>query len=182
MLEWLKIESFIYQQWVNLSFWSFSTLLSLKICSAVKMRSFFKKLISYFYLTCISCKYSREGSSEKNIHSNFIVLSILKCKMGHFKPNFMNLVPGVFEIYGIHNLCYRNGVFTINEWFYYINRVYRISNTPGTKFTKLGLKYSYLHFKKNKTIKFEPTWDWLEPSLEALQRIHVNLSFSRFSW
>ena len=49
-------------------------------------------------LTRISCKDSRKGSSEKNIRSNFIVLSILKCKMEHFKPNFMNLVPGVFEI------------------------------------------------------------------------------------
>ena len=39
---------------------------------------------------------------------------------------------------------------------------------------KFGLKCSNLHFKKNKTIKFEPTWDWLEPSLESLQRIHVN--------
>ena len=53
-------------------------------------------------------------------------------------------------------------------------RVYRISNTPGTKLMKFGLKCSNLHFKKNKTIKFEPTWDWLEPSLESLQRIHVN--------
>ena len=51
--------------------------------------------------------------------------------------------------------------------------MYRISNTPGTKFMKFGLKCSNLHFKKNKTIKFEPTWVWLEPSLESLQRIHV---------
>ena len=30
-----------------------------------------------------------------------------------------------------------------------------------------------MHSKMNKTIKFEPTWDWLEPSLESLKRIHV---------
>ena len=50
------------------------------------------------HLTRISCKDSRKGSSEKNIRSNFIVLSSLKCKIEHFKPYFMNLVPGVFEI------------------------------------------------------------------------------------
>ena len=57
--------------------------------------------------------------------------------------------------------------------FYYINRVYCILNTPGTKFMKFGLKWSNLHFKRYKAIKFEPTWDWLESSLEPLQRIHV---------
>ena len=51
--------------------------------------------------------------------------------------------------------------------------MYHISNTPGTKFMKFGQKCSNFHIKKNKTIKFEPTWDWLEPSLESLQRIHV---------
>ena len=35
------------------------------------------------------------------------------------------------------------------------------------------MKCSNLHSKKNKTIKFEPRWDSLEPSLESLQRIHV---------
>ena len=38
---------------------------------------------------------------------------------------------------------------------------------------KFDLKCPNLHYKKYKTIKFEPTWDWLEPSLESLQRIHV---------
>ena len=38
------------------------------------------------------------------------------------------------------------------------------------------MKCSNLHFKKNKTIKFEPTRDWLEPFLESLQRIHLNRS------
>ena len=52
----------------------------------------------YSYLTWISCKDSRKGSSEKNIRSNFIVLSSLKCKIEHFKPYLMNLVPGVFDI------------------------------------------------------------------------------------
>ena len=61
--------------------------------------------------------------------------------------------------------------------FYNINRVYCISNTPGTKFMKFGLKYSNSHFKKYKIIKFEPTWDWLEPSLESLQRIHVKSKY-----
>ena len=38
------------------------------------------------------------------------------------------------------------------------------------------MRCSNLHFKKDKIIKFEPTWDWLEPSLESLQRIHVKLT------
>ena len=38
---------------------------------------------------------------------------------------------------------------------------------------KFGQKCSNFHLKKNKTIKFEPTWDWLEPSLQSLQRTHV---------
>ena len=74
----------------------------------------------------------------------------------------------VYHIYVVKSL-----VLWQNKSFYYINRVYRILNTPGTKFMKFGLKCSNLHFKKNKTIKFEPTWDWFEPSLESLQRIHV---------
>ena len=35
------------------------------------------------------------------------------------------------------------------------NRLYRLSNTLGTKNTKLGLKSSILHFEMDKTIKFE---------------------------
>ena len=42
----------------------------------------------------------------KKIRSNFIVSFILRCKMEHFKPNFMNLVPGVFvKPNGIPYLC-----------------------------------------------------------------------------
>ena len=102
---------------------------------------------------------SRKGSSEKNIRSNFIVLSIFKYKTEDFKPTFMNLVPGVFEIHH----------------FYNINRVYRISNTPGTKFVKFDLRWrSILHFKMYKTIKFERIFFSLEPFLESLQDVHVN--------
>ena len=50
------------------------------------------------FLTWILCKDSREGSSQSHVGSNFIVLFFLKCKLEHFRPNFMNLVPGVFEI------------------------------------------------------------------------------------
>ena len=49
-------------------------------------------------LTWILCKDSSEGSSQSHVGSNFIVLFFLKCNLEHFKPNFMNLVPGVFEI------------------------------------------------------------------------------------
>ena len=37
---------------------------------------------------------------------------------------------------------------------------------------KFGLKCSSLHVKKHKTMKFQSTWNWLETSLESLQRIH----------
>ena len=77
----------------------------------------------------------------------------------------------VCPIYAIRKVCF--AITWLKEWFYIINKIYHISNTPGTKFMKFGLKYSNLHFKKYKIIKFEPTWDWLEPSLESLQRIHV---------
>ena len=50
------------------------------------------------FLTWTSSKDSRKGSSEKNIRSNFVALFILKYKMEHFKPNYINLVPWVFEI------------------------------------------------------------------------------------
>ena len=50
---------------------------------------------------------------------------------------------------------------------------YRISNTPGTKFIKLGLKCSFLHFEMDKTIKFERIFFSLEPFLESLQEVHV---------
>ena len=49
-------------------------------------------------LTLIFCKDSREGSSQCHVGSNFILLFFWKCKLEHFKPNFINLVPGVFEI------------------------------------------------------------------------------------
>ena len=42
---------------------------------------------------------------------------------------------------------------------------------------KFSLKCPNLYFKKNKTIKFEPTRDWLGPSLESLQRFHVKNYF-----
>ena len=39
-----------------------------------------------------------------------------------------------------------------------------------------------LQSELEKTIKFEPTWDWIEPSLESLQRIHVNKNVVRICW
>ena len=44
-------------------------------------------------LTRISCKDLRKSSN-----SNFIVLFSFNSKMEHFMLNFMNLVPGVFEL------------------------------------------------------------------------------------
>ena len=43
------------------------------------------------------------------------------------------------------------------SFFYIIMAIYiyRISNTPGTKLMNFGLKYSILHLKMDKTIKFE---------------------------
>ena len=52
----------------------------------------------YQTLTWILCKDSREDSSQSHLGSNFIFLFFLKCKLEPFRPNFMNLVPGVFEI------------------------------------------------------------------------------------
>ena len=46
------------------------------------------------------------------------------------------------------------------------SRIYHIS--------KFGLKYSILHFKMNKTIKFERIFFSLEPFLESLEDVHVN--------
>ena len=47
-----------------------------------------------------------KGPNDKNIRSNFICfIHFLKCKMEHFKPNFMNLVPRFFEI--AWNACTR---------------------------------------------------------------------------
>ena len=62
--------------------------------------SYFRDIlkVSQFFLTWISCKDPRKVSSEKNIRSNLIVLIFLECKMKHLKPNFIYLVPGVFEI------------------------------------------------------------------------------------
>ena len=53
------------------------------------------------------------------------------------------------------------------------NRVYRISNTPGTKIMKFGMKCFILHFKMEKTIKFECIFFSLETFLESLQQINV---------
>ena len=60
------------------------------------LRSGTKK--KYQNLTWILCKDSREDSSQSHVGSNFIVSFFLKCKLEPFRPNFMNLVPGVFEI------------------------------------------------------------------------------------
>ena len=49
-----------------------------------------------------------------------------------------------------------------------------ISNTPGTKFIKFGLKCPILHFKMDKTIKFEHIFFSLETFLGSLQQINVN--------
>ena len=49
-------------------------------------------------LTWILCKDSRKGSRQSHVGSNFIVLFFLKSKSEHLRLNFMNLVPGVFEI------------------------------------------------------------------------------------
>ena len=58
-------------------------------------------------LTWILCKDSREGSSQSHVGSNFIVLFFLNCKLEYFRPNFMSLVPGVFEIWdGIPRIPY----------------------------------------------------------------------------
>ena len=51
--------------------------------------------------------------------------------------------------------------------------VFRISNTPGTKFIKFGLKCPILHFEMDKTIKFERIFFSLEHFLESLQEIRV---------
>ena len=110
----------------------------------------------------------------------YIVLFILKNKkIEHFKPNFKNLVPGVFEIWHtLFKYVIKIVLLPLNEWFYYMNRVYRISNTPGTKSLKFGLKCSILHFKMDKTIKFERTFFFqffsLKTFLESVQDIHVN--------
>ena len=47
------------------------------------------------------------------------------------------------------------------------------TNTPGTKFIKFGLKCPILHFKMDKTIRFERIFFSLETFLESLQEIHV---------
>ena len=80
--------------------------------------------------------------------------------------------------YGLPNFCIKSLILWQNITFYYINRVYRISNTPGTKFVKYGLRCSILHFKLNKTIKFERIFFSLEPFLESLQDVHVNKRLS----
>ena len=51
----------------------------------------FFSILCFLILTVILCKNSRKGSNQ-------IVLIFLKGKLEHFRPNFMNLVPGAFEI------------------------------------------------------------------------------------
>ena len=57
---------------------------------SVTMQSISSSLKVNNNLTWSFCKDFRKGSSKFHIRS--IVVSILKCKMKHFKPNFMNLV------------------------------------------------------------------------------------------
>ena len=76
--------------------------------------------------------------------------------------------------YNIPYLCNKYGISAKKEWFYYTNKEYNNSNTPGTKSIKFGLTCSILHFKMDKIIKFESIWNPLEPFLESLQEIHVN--------
>ena len=66
-------------------------------------------------------------------------------------------------------------LFWKNYLLYSINREYYISNTPWTKVMKLVLNSFILHSKCIDTIKFVPFWNWLEPFLEYLQKIHVNI-------
>ena len=65
-------------------------------------------------------------------------------------------------------------LFWKNYLLYSINRAYYISNTPWTKVMKLVLNSIILYSKCIDTIKFVPFWNWLEPFLEYLQKIHVN--------
>ena len=84
-------------------------LLTLTSSSSVKLGTLLNKVCArvllggcwrgFQYLTFICCKDSRKVSSKKNIRSNFILLIILECKMKRLKSNFVNLVPGVFEIW-----------------------------------------------------------------------------------
>ena len=68
-------------------------------------------------------------------------------------------------------------LFWKNYPLYSINRAYYISNTPWTKVMKLVLNSFILHSKCIDTIKFVPFWNWLEPFLEYLQKIHVKKTF-----
>ena len=58
--------------------------------------------------------------------------------------------------------------------FYNINKVYHISNTPGTKFMKIGLKCSILQFEMNKTIIFELYFFHLNLFLNPYKKFMLN--------
>ena len=83
----------------------------------------------------------------------------------------------VYPIYVIKPLILRQ-----NPHFYYINRIYRISNTPGTKFIKYGLKCSILHFKLDKTIKFERIFFHLSLFLNPYRKFVLKTIFIRLKW
>ena len=74
----------------------------------------------------------------------------------------------IYPIYVVKSL-----ILWQNKPFYCINRAHYISNTPGTKFMKFGLKCPILHFKMDKTIGFKRIFFSLETFLESLQEIHV---------
>ena len=65
-----------------------------KMFPLCRTRTFFNKRTRSWIL----CKDSREVSSQFHVDWNFIVLCFLTCKLEHFKPNFMNLVPGIWDI------------------------------------------------------------------------------------
>ena len=73
-------------------------------------------------------------------------------------------------------------LFWKNYLLYSINRAYYISNTPWTKVMKLVLNSIILYSKCIDTIKFVPFWNWLEPFLEYLQKIHVKNVLDKTIW
>ena len=81
----------------------------------------------------------------------------------------------IYPIYVVKSL-----ILWQNKPFYCINWAHYISNTPGTKFMKFGLKYPNLHFKKYKTIKVEPTWDCLNLLLNPYTEFMLNKTAFRY--